>query len=179
VLRGNLFVFNQCSESNCSLLVRSLAVASDPISVNFAGNTVALNTCNLGAPLCDSGGARFTGEQQTLIYNNLFAFHSGEDLSLQTPAVDADLYYNNIEVLVGSPTVEVGTLTESNPEFVNALAEDFRLLPTSPVRNQGNAPYPLPSIDLDGRPRIVESAPELGAYEYQEFLFDDGFEEEL
>ncbi len=179
VLRGNLFVFNRCSDSNCSLLVRSLAAGSSPIPVIFAGNTVALNTCNLGtAPVCDSGGARFTGHQQALIYDNLFAFHSGEDLSLQTPEVDADLYYNNIEALVGSPSVEVGTLTESNPEFVDALAEDFRLLATSPVRNQGNAPYPLPGIDLDGKPRIVESAPDLGAYEYQEFLFDDGFEEE-
>ena len=174
-VRGNLVAFNQCSGGHCSLWIESRA--SEPINVIFGGNTVALNTCSFGAPSCDSGGARFLGQQDAVIYDNLFAFHSGEDLSLDTPAVEAELYYNNIEVLVGNPDTEVGTLDVDNPEFVDALAEDFRLQPTSPVRNKGNAPYPLPGVDLDGNPRIIESAPDLGAYEIQDVLFADGFDE--
>lgn len=176
VVRGNLLAFNQCGDDNCALWIQSLA--SDPLTVIFGGNTVALNTCILGAPGCDSGGARFLGQQSAVIYDNLFAFHSGADLSLQNPAVTADLYYNNIEVLTGIADTEVGTVNVPNPEFVDALAEDFRLLPTSPLRNLGNAPFPLPSIDLDGKPRIIESAPELGAYEILDILFADGFDGE-
>lgn len=174
-VRGNLFAFNRCGESHCSLWIESRA--SSPISVRFGGNTVALNTCSLNAPLCYSGGARFSGPQNAVIYDNLFALDSGEELFLESPDVDADLYYNNIEELVGNPSTEVGTLNVNNPEFVDALAENFRLQPTSPLRNMGNAPYALPCIDLDGNPRIVESAPDLGAYETLDFLFADGFDE--
>lgn len=176
-VRNNLVAFNQCSANHCSLRIENLA--SEPVNVLFGGNTVALNTCNLGAPSCDSGGARFLGLQDAVIYDNLFAFHAGEDLSLETPEVEAELYYNNIEVLVGNPDTEVGTLDVDNPQFVDALAEDFRLQPTSPVRNMGNAPYPLPGVDLDGHPRIVDSAPDLGAYEIQDVLFADGFDDSL
>lgn len=174
-VRNNLVAFNQCGESNCSLWIESRD--DEPITVIFGGNTVALNTCIQGAPSCDSGGARFVGQQSAVIYDNLFAFHSGEDLSLQTPAVDAELYYNNIEVLVGNPDVEVGTMDVDNPEFVDALAEDFRLQPSSPLRDMGFAPYPLPDVDLDGHRRIIGSAPDLGAYELEDILFVDGFDE--
>jgi len=175
-LRGNLLAFNRCGGNHCSLRVESRASSDDPILVYFGGNTVTLNTCNLGASLCDSGGARFTGPQNAVIYDNLFALHNGEDLSLQSPAVNALLSYNNIEVIVGTPTSATGTFTYANPQFIDALAENFRLQPTSPVRNKGNAPYPLPSIDLDGLSRIVDSAPDLGAYESRDALFTNGFD---
>lgn len=173
-VRGNLFAFNRCSDDNCALLINSRN--DTPSTVRFGGNTVAFNSCNLGVPLCDSRGARFTGPQNVVIYNNLFAFHSGGDISLQNPSVEADLYYNNFNALIGSADIEVGTVNVTNPEFVDALAEDFRLQPTSPLRNIGNAPFPLPSVDLDGKPRIVGSAPDLGAYEVPDTLFADGFD---
>jgi hypothetical protein len=175
-LRGNVFVYNRCSDSNCSLQVHSRAPSSDPISVNLSGNTLAFNTCNLGAPLCDSGGALLSGNQRARIYGNLFAFHAGEDLSFNSATVDADLYYNNIEVLVGTPSSQVGTTTIANPGFVDALGEDFRLTGNSPVLDLNNAPLPSLSIDLDGNPRVVGSAPDLGAYEFRPTIFGDGFE---
>ena len=176
LIRGNLFAFNRCDDGHCAAWLESGTV--DPITVYFGGNTVALNTCTLGAPNCDSGGARFSGDQHALIYDNLFAFNSGEDLLLESPAVQADLYYNNIDEIAGSPDTEVGTLNVANPEFVDALAEDFHLQPTSPLRDEGTTIYPLPLIDLDGNRRIIESAPDLGAYEILDFLFVDGFDGE-
>ncbi|MBN8482838.1 MAG: hypothetical protein J0L88_14740 [Xanthomonadales bacterium] len=173
-VRGNLFAFNRCSGDNCALQIHS--GAAEPINVRFGGNTVTLNTCNLGASACNSGGARFTGQQNLLLYDNLFALHGGGDISLQNPAVTAALYYNNYEVMIGSADDEVGSLNVSNPGFVDALGEDFRLQSTSPLRNQGNAPYALPSVDLDGHPRIIESAPDLGAYESLDILFADDFD---
>lgn len=49
---------------------------------------------------------------------------------------------------------------------------------TTSLCNLGNAPYPLSGVDLVGNPRIVQSAPELGAYEILDFLFVDGFDGE-
>lgn len=175
-VRGSLFAFNRCGESHCALWLQNRD--DSPDTVLFGGNTVALNTCSPGAPLCESGGARFSGEQNAVIYDNLFAYNSNEDLLLEDPEVEADLYYNNIDEIAGSPDSQVGTLNVANPGFVDALAEDFRLQPTSPLRNKGNAPFPLPGVDLDGRQRIVESAPDLGAFEIPDYLFVDGFDEE-
>jgi hypothetical protein len=173
-VRGNLLAFNRCSENHCAVRIESRG--NSPNTVLFGGNTVALNTCNAGASLCDSGGAYFSGEQHAVIYDNLFAFNTDEDIRIDDPEVDADLYFNNIDDVFGTPGSEVGTLNVANPEFVDALAEDFHLQPTSPLRNNGNAPFPLPSVDLDGGPRIIESAPDLGAYEIPDVLFVDGFD---
>ena len=79
-------------------------------------------------------------------------------------------------ISLGGARFQIGTLTVANPRFVDALAEDFRLQPTSPLRIQGFAPFALPSVDLDGKSRIVESAPDLGAYETPDCLFVDGFD---
>jgi PKD repeat protein len=57
-----------------------------------------------------------------------------------------------------------------NPEFVNEAAGDFRLRGFSPCVNAGEINgYAAQSeaTDLDGQPRILGSAPEMGAYEYE------------
>jgi hypothetical protein len=53
------------------------------------------------------------------------------------------------------------------PVFVNLAGNDFHLQPWSPCINAGNnagAPW---STDLDGNPRIVNGAVDVGAYEFQ------------
>jgi hypothetical protein len=58
-----------------------------------------------------------------------------------------------------------GNIT-ADPLFVNAATGNYRLQPTSPCLNKGSAAAPnLPAIDLDGAPRIMGSAPEMGTYE--------------
>ena len=47
-----------------------------------------------------------------------------------------------------------------------------RLLPGLVQRLQRE----LPGVDLDGNPRIIESAPDLGAYESLDILFADDFD---
>lgn len=177
--RGNLIAFNQCGEDHCALEIASTAPDDETVMVYFGGNTVAANTCSLGAPAsCESGGARFTGRQDALVYDNLFVLHQGNDVSLSSLSEStSQLYHNNIPMLDGVPDTEVGTHTGDDAMFEDALALDFRLRSGSPMIDLGNAPYPLPTIDLDGRPRTAGSAPDLGAYEFSALLFDDGFED--
>jgi len=54
----------------------------------------------------------------------------------------------------------------TTPQFVNAASGNYRLQSTSPCINTGSAAAPsLPATDLDGLPRILGSAPDMGAYE--------------
>src|SRR5262249_27390207 len=59
-----------------------------------------------------------------------------------------------------------GNIT-ADPLFVNAAAGNYRLQATSPCINKGSAAAPsLPATDFDGAPRILGSAPDMGAYEF-------------
>jgi hypothetical protein len=53
------------------------------------------------------------------------------------------------------------------PNFVNSAAGNYRLQTNSPCINAGNNAYVTSSTDLDRRPRVVGSAVDIGAYEFQ------------
>jgi len=67
-------------------------------------------------------------------------------------------------------------LALANPDFVDPFDGDYRLLPTSPLRNAGHTPFVLTELDLDGLPRINGADVDIGAYESRVELFSDGFE---
>lgn len=55
----------------------------------------------------------------------------------------------------------------ADPKFVNAAAGNYRLQATSPCVNTGSAAASdLPASDIEGLPRTIESAPDMGAYEF-------------
>ncbi len=55
----------------------------------------------------------------------------------------------------------------TDPLFVNPASGNYRLQATSPCINKGNAAAPgLPATDFDGAPRILGSAPDMGAFEF-------------
>lgn len=80
--------------------------------------------------------------------------------------------YTNWEVCAVSYTCTspnsggTGNIT-NNPQFVNAGAGNFQLLPTSPCRNVGNNADVTSTNDMLGMPRIVEGIVDMGAYEVQ------------
>lgn len=54
----------------------------------------------------------------------------------------------------------------SNPDFIDPLHRDCRVAPTSPVIDAGNSTATdLPLTDLDGNPRVMSAAVDMGAYE--------------
>src|SRR5262249_242710 len=56
----------------------------------------------------------------------------------------------------------------ADPLFVDTQNNDLHLMSASSCVNAGTAAAPnLPATDMEGNPRIVGTAPDLGAYEFQ------------
>lgn len=55
----------------------------------------------------------------------------------------------------------------NDPQFVDAEHGNYRLLPTSPCIDAAGWAATNAMIDLDGKPRVSGTAPDIGAYEYQ------------
>jgi hypothetical protein len=64
------------------------------------------------------------------------------------------------------PTNGVGNIT-NNPRFVDYTNGNLRLQSNSTCINAGNNAYVTTATDLDGRPRIMGSRVDIGAYEFQ------------
>jgi PKD repeat protein len=86
------------------------------------------------------------------LFNNDFNFPEGIHITIPIP-IDG----SNIDNL--------------DPLFVNAANGDYHLQEGSPCINAGNNSAPeIPAADKDGNPRIVGTAVDIGAYEYQGFV---------
>jgi hypothetical protein len=57
------------------------------------------------------------------------------------------------------------TNLSADPRFVDPANGDFHLAPNSPCKDAGNGSVALPAFDIDGGPRVVGAAPDMGADE--------------
>ena len=88
-----------------------------------------------------------------------------------SPFSHGDIYTSGGTVSVTYSNTQRGFAGTGNitadPQFVNAAGGNYRLQSTSLCVNTGNAAAPnLPPSDLDSAPRILGSAPDMGAYEF-------------
>jgi len=151
------------SIAGCTVEIDSFAYKSQ--TVVATNNTIANN--NGSGAVCLSGDSNLTAS----FYNNIIYGNAGCgicDLQFNTPTPVTT--YNNIlqsnNQIVSHP-LDVGTLTSSDPQFVQfAGANDFHLKPTSPAVNSGTLlGPPLPYYDIEGNLRQVGSTVDRGAYE--------------
>lgn len=148
-------------------------------NIYFTNNTVAnnlLESTDSGAPAgvdFSNVGTGKTYLSNNILWNNLSEGSAPLDLTMAGPS---EISMNDIGTAEFDtpPTVDGGFIVD--PQFVSDT--NFRLAPTSPLLRQGTltAAGGLPSIDLLGNPRQFDDTVDLGAFERNDDIFQDGFE---
>lgn len=132
----------------------------------LVNNTITDNTtCAILYALSATGSS-------VMVFNSILSFSGGnfDVLFTQTGATRlADLSLRNC-LIDRDPIMVVGrngNIT-GDPKFADPNNGDFRLAADSPAINAGDNSAPgLPMTDLDGHPRVVGSAVDIGAFERQ------------
>ena len=138
-------------------------------SIDFINNTVTKNNGQMG------GGVYLVGETSgstAHFYNNIiWGNTAGEGADIYNKPTEpigfVRAYNNDYQFISGDAFEETGANIDADPLFVNPAAHDYHLSANSPCIDKGTADAPeLPDTDFEGNPRIVGSAPDIGADEY-------------
>ncbi len=180
---GGAFVFGN-STGNSTIIIRNNIIVGNaaqgttdpqggglwigyfnPNVTHLIGNTIYDNTANRG------GGVFFAAANSANIYNNIIYGNTatqGGDIYFAT-VTNRVGHNNNYSNMHGTWT-DSGNNLNTNPLFVDSANNDFHLQPTSPMINAGTMAVPnppgLPSSDFEGNPRVIGTAPDIGAYEW-------------
>jgi len=177
IVRDNLFAGNRANNAAAAMLFSNNAI-------DVTNNTVSGNQSFDTSLVSRSTIATFTFGQITYS-NNVFwdnnpdALAGTYDLRADNPFradLDADLLSNDLQAVLGTAGMQVGNLAV-DPRFVDAAGGNFRLAPSSPLRDAGtDTPLDgLGAADLDGIARVLGAHVDIGAYEF-DGIFRDGFE---
>jgi hypothetical protein len=140
-------------------------------SVEVYNNTIVANGLAAG----HTGGFALSGSgAECNVDNNIFWGNESTDFLISS--LSCDLTNNDIGVLTGTTPASNSNPMSVDPGFVGGA--NYRLVPFSPLVNGGfvrPGNTNMPEFDLDGMPRIIGSAVDVGAYEL-DHIFIDGFE---
>ncbi len=174
-VRDSEFWANGALIDATALEITAYRAPSSGNAVFVGNNTFVANQCSTGADPACAGTLRIGGDASAVVYNSVFAFTEEPHLYLDNDVISlhANAYLNTAG---RAPAQSVGNLLVTNPDFVSPFTHDFRLLATSPLRDVGTAAFELGLWDNDGNDRVNGAQVDIGAYEYQEMTFTDGFE---
>lgn len=114
-----------------------------------------LNNCTLSG---NSAGSRGGGSYNATLNNCIVYFN--------TSPAGPNTYQGTINHTCTTPLPAGSGNITTDPQFVNAGAGNYRLLPSSPCISVGNNAAAAGSTDLDGNARIVGGVVDMGAYEF-------------
>jgi hypothetical protein len=177
-VRNSVFHGNSCGVNACAGEFVGYADDFTQVRNTFGNNTLVGNVCNDGASECSTGGFLINGwfdhMPHTSLHNNLFALNDGNDLQLSNDHVD--VLFNNINQLQGIPQLDFGNMNVINPQFVDLLDDDYHLQLDSPMRNAGAVDIAYGSVDYAGVQRVQEGRIDIGAFEFDGLIFENGFD---
>jgi len=147
---------------------------------NVNSTSTITNATFSGNYAWDRGGAISNEDNGTLVLNNCIIWENKANGDANEDGiVDGNEIYhsgnittlnnccskNEIGDVFGTLNLGLGNIT-SNPLFVNATNNDFRLFGNSPCVNNGNNTYNTLSTDIRGKARIQNTTIDMGAYEW-------------
>jgi len=174
---GNLIHDNMCADTYVPAALNNQGLGD----IYFTNNTVANNFLSSAASEQVAGITFVTYNGTAYLSNNIF----WNNLTSGADPIDVDIHqgpsvlsFNDIGTFIAAvpPTVNGGFSTD--PQFVSD--SNFRLALSSPLLQQGTlAPAGgLPTIDLLGRPRTFDGTVDLGVFERNDDIFEDGFDKQ-
>ena len=152
-------IYNQNTIVNNCAVVNNSAERGGGVMCRNDGR---VNNCTMsGNEATVQGGGVYCYENST-IHNSIVYFNSSPEGPEYYNASSGNEYeYSCLTPDSGG----TGNIT-TDPQFVDAGSDNYRLGSSSPCINQGNNSYAVGSIDLDGLPRITDGTVDMGAYEY-------------
>ncbi|WP_299671805.1 choice-of-anchor Q domain-containing protein [uncultured Polaribacter sp.] len=157
-LENTLFYNNTGNELGGGIYVNNDAGTIDIVNATFWGNTSA------------EGGGIDVRRGTANIYNSIFAGNSGTLNNISFSLSGTGTLYNSLldGVLPAGLTDGGGNLLNTAPLFSDSSSNDFTLSKNSPAINSGGNFESL-TQDLAGNSRIISSAIDMGAYEFDAF----------
>jgi hypothetical protein len=166
-LLNNVFARNISGEASGTSVIYLNSFTGE--TAHVTGNTFTDNHgVNGVTSTLQIEGTRIWSIANTILYGN------GTIYSLKLPP-SAELRNNDIDYYAGTPAYVSGNLSV-DPQFVGG--DDYHLASGSVLVNAGfnAADGGVGPYDYDGNPRVVSGYIDIGAYEFQDHLFVDGFD---
>jgi hypothetical protein len=158
-------------DSSSGTIVRTvLAVnkAQDGEAVSFKDSNTSPGTANVYNLTAVASGEAFSGNVAagTVWVKDSIAYGQGADVEIKPGTQALNLTYSDFRPANSSGYVDQGGNVLAAPAFVDAADDDFHEAEVSPTIDAGASDPALTVTDLDGDPRVMGSAPDMGAYEY-------------
>lgn len=155
----------QCTLNNCTLTGNWTTLSLDDYGLGGGGAfDCVLNNCTLTGN--SSAGETGGGAVACTLTNCIIYYNSAA-------ATDSPNYRDcTIEYSCTTPLPPGLGNISSDPMFVNFLAGDYHLSPSSPCVNTGtNHDWMLLATDLDRNPRIIFDVVDMGAFEWLPYTY--------
>ena len=148
----------------------SLLATAGSLRAEVLGNTLVGN--DTGFIATASAGASLTGA----IANTLVADNNAHGVVIGASIAAGFANDHNLVFGNGADAFTPGPGTvQADPSFVGAA--DFHLRSDSPARDAGDSAWAAGvAVDLDGAPRIIGAAVDIGAWEIGDSIFANGFD---
>jgi hypothetical protein len=168
---GKGFYFNNTGQNNSDVImgftIRRGNASDGGAGIYCYNSSPIITNCIIVRNSSTFGGGIFCGASSPFITNCIITENIGYGIYsyIASPSINYNDVWNN------SPGNYYGYSHQghdisADPQFVSS--NDFHLQPTSPCIDAGTNTAPgIPSIDKDGKPRIINGTVDMGAYEYQ------------